>query len=108
MFKRITPESAAQGVAFDFEGRTIAARPGDTVAAALLAAGETQFRTTPEKNRPRGPFCMMGVCFDCLMVIDGEPNRQACQVLATEGMRVRRQKGAAEIGPDDAIPGDGA
>ena len=105
MFKRITPESAAQSVAFDFEGRAIAARPGDTVAAALLAAGETQFRTTPEKDRPRGPFCMMGICFDCLMVIDGEPNRQACQVLAADGMTVRRQIGAAEVGPDDPIPG---
>ena len=109
MFKRITSESTADAVAFDFEGRAISARAGDTVAAALLAAGEVHFRDTPEKDRPRGPFCMMGVCFDCLMVIDGEPNRQACQVLATDGMTVRRQKGASEIGPndpiDDPIPG---
>ena len=42
---------------------------------------------------------MMGVCFDCLLVIDGQPNRQACQIVVGAGMKVRRQKGAAGIRP---------
>jgi len=46
----------------------------------------------------RGPFCLMGSCFDCLVEIDGIPNRQACMVEVTEGMTVRRQAGAALLG----------
>ena len=86
-------------VAFTFEGGTLAARPGDSVASALLAAGETVFRTTPVSGAPRGAFCMMGVCFECLVEIDGVPNRQACMVPVSEGMNVRRQRGAVEVDP---------
>jgi D-hydroxyproline dehydrogenase subunit gamma len=100
MFKRLK-SSNENLVEFDFEGQTVTAQAGDTVAAALLGADVTVFRATPEKDRPRGPFCMMGVCFDCLMVIDGAPNTQACQVIVTPGMKVARQKGAAVIGPDN-------
>jgi D-hydroxyproline dehydrogenase subunit gamma len=110
MFKRLKPTNE-NPVEFDFEGRTLTAQAGDTVAAALLGADVTAFRSTPVNDRPRGPFCMMGVCFDCLMVIDGMPNTQACQVTVTPGMKVARQKGAAVIGPDnspDNNPGDGA
>ncbi len=77
-----------------FEGAPVAARIGDNVAAALLAAGIVAFRTTPAGGAPRGPWCMMGVCFDCLVEIDGTPNRQACQVPVAEGMAVRRMQGA--------------
>lgn len=101
MFKRID-ETGDTDLSFEFEGRAIAARPGDTVAAALLAAGETHLRDTPVKGLARGPFCMMGVCFDCLVEIDGQPNRQACQVPVEAGMKVERQRGAAAIGPNDA------
>ena len=99
MFKRADTREGEQLV-FDFEGAEIAARPGDTVAAALLAAGINSFRETPQGGRQRGPFCMMGVCFDCLMVIDGEPNSQACQIMVRNGMSVARQRGAAVIAPD--------
>lgn len=99
MFKRVDAREGEQLV-FDFEGTEILARPGDTVAAALLAAGISSFRETPQGGRPRGPFCMMGVCFDCLMVIDGQPNSQACQIMVCEGMSVARQRGAAVIAPD--------
>lgn len=73
------------------------ARPGDTVAAALLAAGVARFRATPPSGAPRGPWCLMGVCFECLVEIDGHPSRQACQTLVVEGMRVRRQLGAPAV-----------
>ena len=99
MFKRADTREGEKLV-FDFEGAEIVARSGDTVAAALLAAGVNSFRETPQGGRRRGPFCMMGVCFDCLMVIDGEPNSQACQVMVRDGMSVTRQQGAAAIVPD--------
>ena len=105
MFKRID-EGGAEAVDFEFEGEIISARPGDSVAAALLAAGKLAVRTTPVGDKPRGPFCMMGVCFDCLMEIDGTPNRQACQVPVQGGIKVRRQKGAAAVGPDTLPGGD--
>ena len=98
MFKRIS-DTAREAITFEFEDETVFARPGDTVAAALLAAGVSHFRETPEQGLDRGPFCMMGVCFDCLLVIDGQPNRQACQIVVSAGMKVRRQKGAAGIRP---------
>ena len=95
MFRRIEP-GAAPGVRLDFEGSGIAAEAGDTVAAALLAAGVGTFRETPVGRRARGPYCMMGVCFDCLVEIDGVPNRQACMVTVADGMRIRRQRGARD------------
>lgn len=99
MFKRVGA-SGREEIILEFEGTEVTARAGDTVAAALLAADINIFRETPQGGRPRGPFCMMGVCFDCLMVIDGQPNAQACQIIAREGMKIARQHGAAVIAPD--------
>jgi predicted molibdopterin-dependent oxidoreductase YjgC len=96
MLKHIDATDDAS-VAFTFEGRPITATKGDTVASALLAAGETVFRSTPVSGADRGPFCMMGVCFDCLVEIDGVPNRQACMTPVSGGMNVRRQHGAVEV-----------
>lgn len=103
MYKRVI-DNTNSDVSLDFEGTQVTARSGESVAAALLAAGVLSFRQTPVKDIARGPFCMMGVCFDCLMVIDGQPNRQACQVVATSGMKVARQHGAAELNMDQADP----
>ena len=99
MFKRL-PEAGkgAREVAVTFDGATIRARDGDTVAAALLAAGCIDFRTTPVIGSRRGPYCMMGACFDCLVTIDGLPNQQACMLRVRDGMRIERQQGAAAIG----------
>ncbi|MEE9335468.1 MAG: (2Fe-2S)-binding protein [Granulosicoccaceae bacterium] len=96
-FRRIdTP--AAPVVNWLYEGNALTACEGDTVAAALLASGIDYTRTTPVNNTPRAPFCMMGTCFDCLMDIDGVPNQQACQMVVTEGMVVRRMLGARDSG----------
>jgi predicted molibdopterin-dependent oxidoreductase YjgC len=95
MFRRL--ETAGDVVRFEYEGRTVEARPGDTVAAALLAAGETPLRITAVSGSPRAPYCMMGVCFECLMEIDGVGNRQACLTSVAEGMQVRRQRGARGV-----------
>jgi hypothetical protein len=78
---------------FFFDGAPIAAHEGETVAAALLAAGRRVLRTTAVRGEPRGVFCGMGVCYDCLVVIDGEPSRRACMVFAREGMQVATQAG---------------
>ncbi|OJY67416.1 MAG: hypothetical protein BGP12_14910 [Rhodospirillales bacterium 70-18] len=73
------------------------AREGDTLAAALLAGGAGFFRATPVSASPRAPWCMMGVCFDCLVEVDGVASRQACLIEVREGMRVRRQHGAKAL-----------
>lgn len=68
-----------------------------TVAAALLESGVSACRTTPVSGAPRGPFCMMGVCFDCLVELDGVPNVQACMTQVRDGMRVRSMSGKARL-----------
>ncbi len=93
MFKRLDP-AVADTVMVTIEGEPVAVAAGDTVAAAVLASGLAYTRTTPVSGARRAPFCMMGTCFECLMEIDGVPNRQACQVRVTEGMTIRRQQGA--------------
>jgi predicted molibdopterin-dependent oxidoreductase YjgC len=83
-----------------FEGRAIAARPGDSVAAALLAGGVLVTRRTPVSGAARGPFCMMGACFDCLAMVDGRPSVQTCMTLVRDGMRIERQDGARSLATD--------
>ena len=98
MFARL-PDAPASAVALVVDGEPIGAREGDSVAAALLSAGLLAFRTTAVTGAPRGPFCMMGACFDCLLTIDGVANRQACMTPVRAGMRIERQRGAPRIGP---------
>ena len=95
MFRRL-PDPAAQ-VAFEFEGTSLKAQEGDSVAAALLANRVLAFRTTPVSGAPRGPWCLIGNCHECLVEIDGVPNRQACMIEVRAGMRVRRQRGSREV-----------
>ncbi|CAD5274024.1 conserved hypothetical protein [Bosea sp. 62] len=97
MFRRIEPAAAVGGPSLSFEGREIAFHPGDSVAAALLAAGIGALRQSPVDASPRAPYCMMGVCFECLVKIDGRQNQQACLTPAQDGMVVRRQIGARQL-----------
>ena len=94
MFRRL-PDHQGDLVTFTFDGTPLTALKGDTVAAALLAAGVTRFRTTPISGAERGPYCMMGVCFECLVAINGRGNRHSCLTPVEEGMRVETQHGAA-------------
>lgn len=98
MFTRRFDDPAAS-LDFTFEGQPLKGRQGDSVAAALLGAGVRVFRQTPVKGSDRGPFCLMGTCFDCLVEIDGEPNRQACMVPLRNNMAVRLQRRGARIAP---------
>ena len=97
-FKRLSLGNGGTSVKLVIDGRTVEANENDTVAAAMLAAGLEHCRTTPVSGAPRAPYCMMGVCFDCLVVIDGVGNRQACLVRVREGMRVDVQRGKRELG----------
>ena len=98
MFRRLRNPDA-HAVTIDFEGEILSVAAHETVAAAVLAANPGHSRTTPVGGAARLPFCMMGACFDCLMEIDGVPNRQACMVRVENGMKVRRQDGKRRIEP---------
>ena len=76
------------------EGAPLRVPAGASAAAAVLLAGLFRIRETPVSGAPRLPYCMMGVCFDCLAEIDGVANRQACMVPVAPGMRIRVQHGA--------------
>lgn len=78
---------------FSFDGKRIPAEPGQSVGAALIAAGHRSWRTTRHEGRPRGVFCGIGICFDCLVVVNGRPNQRACQVEVRDGDDVRTQEG---------------
>lgn len=80
------------------EGQPVPAREGETLAAALLNAGVVPFRHTPVSGQARAPLCLMGVCFDCLVEVDGAPNVQSCMVEVREGMQIRLHAGARRIG----------
>jgi len=79
---------------FFFEGTSLEANEGQTLAAALLANHERITRITRGKSKPRGVFCGIGACFDCLVVVDGESNQRSCLVEVCDGMQVRIQDGA--------------
>ena len=96
MFRRIT-EPDAQTVTIRFEGERLKVAAHETVAAAVLANNPEFTRTTPISGEKRAPYCLMGTCFECLMEIDGEPNRQACMMVVTDGMVVKRQTGKREM-----------
>jgi hypothetical protein len=90
--------SGRRVVTFTFDGIAMSGEKGASVASALLVAGLTRFRTTPVSGAPRGPYCLIGVCFDCLVSIDGIGNQQACLVALRADMRVETQSGKREAG----------
>ena len=81
-------------IEFTFDGEKINAITGQSVAAALLAANQRALRKTRFNKNDRGVFCGIGVCFDCLVVIDGITNQRACLIEAKPGMRVQTQVGS--------------
>lgn len=81
------------GPGVTFDGRTVEALPGQTVAAVLWAAGVTSWRSTRGEGRPRGIFCGIGVCFDCLVTVNDRPNQRACLVPVQPGDVISTQEG---------------
>ncbi len=96
MFKTL-PDTGGTTVTVVVNGAPISAPVGCTAAAALLLADALPTRTTPVSNAPRAPYCMMGVCFECLVAIDGVPNQQGCLIPVVEGMRIDRQLGSVAV-----------
>ena len=90
-------DSRRATVAVEIEGRSVQVPEGASAAAAVLIAGIGSIRDTAVAGSARAPYCMMGVCFDCLAEIDGEPNRQSCMVTVRPGMRINRQRGARSV-----------
>ena len=97
MFRRL-PDANAAMIAVTIDGRAAQVRAGDTVAAALLSAGVLASRAADVSGAPRAPYCMMGVCFECLVTVDGIGNRQGCLVPVAAGMRIETQRGRREAG----------
>ncbi|MFF3780898.1 (2Fe-2S)-binding protein [Streptomyces sp. NPDC001933] len=76
-----------------FDGRPIRGLPGQTIAAALWSAGILTWRTTRVNGRPRGAFCSIGACYDCLATVNGRPNQRACLLPAAPGDAITTQEG---------------
>ncbi len=98
MFRRLH-DTVPASVTVQIEDRPVRARVGENVAAVMLVHGLVPFRTSAVSGAPRAPYCMIGNCFECLVEIDGRPNRQACLETVREGMRIRRQRGAPAVTP---------
>jgi len=90
------PAKAEKTVTITVDGESLTVPEGISVAAAVL--GHSHDRHTCKNsvtNEPRAPYCMMGVCFECMMEIDGRPNQQSCVTTVKEGMTVRREPAKA-------------
>lgn len=87
-------------VKFLYNGQEIEGYEGETIAAALKAAGIMIHRYTKKEHKPRGIFCAIGRCTDCVMVVDGKPNIRTCVTPLKEGMSVKTQYGVSDK-PED-------
>ena len=72
-------------------GKVVTAYPGETIATILMAEGFQDFRHTARSGEPRGMFCGMGLCFDCLVTVNGESNIRACITVVQPGDKIERQ-----------------
>ena len=90
MFRELK-EGSKKEVVFFFEGKKLSAFDGETLASALLRSGEIFFRES-KNNNFRGPYCMIGICFECLVDIDQMQSLQSCQVIVKNNMQVKRHK----------------
>lgn len=87
------PAPERRVISISFDGKRIEAYEGEPIAAALIAAGISAFRTTVERHEPRGVFCAIGRCTDCVVTVNGVPNVRACVTPVAEGMNVETQHG---------------
>ncbi|MBD5539023.1 MAG: (2Fe-2S)-binding protein [Desulfovibrio sp.] len=100
-------EQHPKTVTITVDGRPLEVPAGISVAAAVLGhdhegPGVRPTARNPVNGEPRAPYCLMGVCFECLMEINGVPNVQSCLVPVAEGMVVRRQLEGAALAVDAA------
>ena len=90
---RTLPDRADEYVRITIDGVDVSARAGEPVAAVLLRTPPFTARTTTVTGAPRGPYCMMGACFDCIAIIDGAASQRTCMIAVVDGMSVTRQLG---------------
>lgn len=90
-------KSAARAVSVVIDGETVEASDGEMLAAVLLRTPPFYARTTPVSESRRAPYCLMGVCFDCLATVDGVASVQTCLMPVHDGMTVERQAGRREL-----------
>ena len=95
MFKQL-PGNQTETLDIILNGQNFKVLKGITVAAAALSQNQHVTRTTPVSASKRAPFCMMGVCYECLMVINGKANQRACSTYVEQGMHIDIQQG---VGP---------
>lgn len=100
MFKRVTSSSESNSeycLTISIDGHDVKVREGETVAAAVMLFDDSCFRRTVISGSARAPYCLMGVCFECLVSINGVKDRQACMVQVAEGMVVDRQLNSEDM-----------
>ena len=85
-----SPIERGEVFTFEVDGKAVEARAGETIAVALLARGQRRLRSTRKQGKPRGLFCAMGICFDCVVTVDGRSGVRACMTTARPGTRVER------------------
>lgn len=93
--------SKGSRVVFTYDGVEMEGYEGEPIAMALKAAGVEVHRFTAKRHEPRGIFCAIGRCTDCVMVVDGKPNVRTCMTPLAAGMDVRTQDGVAPLDLDD-------
>lgn len=101
------PARRGKRITLIVDGEAVEAFEGEPIATALLAAGRRVFRHTTERGEPRGVFCALGRCTDCVMTVDGQPNVRTCVTLARDGMVVETQEGLGQWGDGEPQGGKG-
>ena len=83
-------------VQIEVDGKIIEAFEGEPIAAALKSAGVNTLRITPKRKDPRGIYCAIGLCTDCVMTVEGKPNVRTCVTPVKDGMKIQTQIGHGE------------
>lgn len=83
-------------ISFTFDGKEVKGYEGEPIAAALKAEGLMVHRYTQKEHKPRGIFCAIGRCTDCVMIVDGVPNVRTCITPLKEGMVIKTQYGVSD------------
>ena len=95
MFRKL--EAPTKVVTIYIDGRPCQAEETESVAAVLARQLDFWSRKTPNQNLKRAPYCMMGVCFECLAVVDGVSSTQTCLATVRDGMCIERQAGRRKV-----------
>jgi predicted molibdopterin-dependent oxidoreductase YjgC len=97
MFQKLHDTRGGGTLTLEIDGKPVAAEPGESVAAVLMRQADPWSRLTPVSQSRRAPYCMMGVCFECLAEVDGVQSVQTCLKPVCDGMRVVRQRTGRRI-----------